>query len=350
MMSIHLHSAVRRWLPICVIGLPLFSQKLVRDSLILDIPVSERSLSASDMLSVTDLRENARPRRVAIDEITRYSLIPVDREILLNTPLTDLVSRSLRFAEEPLPIVLGIRKLDLSTRSHMLFFKQYRLNAMISVSDSGSSRESGVLLYDTRKTRFFIGSSLKTGYEAVLSQWMDALQNDMDAFNPAHAPPYHYRTGAFTEPWMRLAAASDLILTSGGFLIDAQLCFKTPETRRLFWESTGLLRYRHEKTFESIEWGFVNQTLAYRWHPSWLFLIRTHLLFGINRWKNMKIVEHQLQDALIADGSLVQTIRFQPRDQRTVVFGLGLYQDVYYVYASGFCFQAGVTFSVGVRL
>ncbi|MBN1894300.1 hypothetical protein JW906_07380, partial [bacterium] len=112
----------------------------------------------------------------------------------------------------------------------------------------------------------------------------------------------------------------------------------------------GLLRYRRQRLFESIEWGLMNHSLSYRLNLSWMVQLRSNFLLGINRWKDMKTAEHEWVDACICDLSFAECVQFQPRDARSVIFGIGIQQGVYYVYSHGFTFEAGLFVRAGVQL
>ena len=159
--------------------------------------------------------------------------------------------------------------------------------------------------------------------------------------------PYNFRSYSPNAPWIQLNAGGDFILTSDGFLIDGSLHFAYPEARRLFFNSAGIIRFRHQKKFESIEYGLLNNSLNYRLNTRYIFQFRSHFLFGLNRWKDMNTVKHKLYDALIGDFSICQRLHYHPRYARTPIFGLGLCQSVYYIYSRGFKFQFGLLVHLG---
>jgi hypothetical protein len=90
--------------------------------------------------------------------------------------------------------------------------------------------------------------------------------------------------------------------------------------------------------------------MRYRLNPLWLAGYRCNLLFGLNRWKNMKQTDHELYDALIGDFSMMQSIHYHPKNAKTVTFGFGLYQGIYYVYSRDISFEAGFTVHLGMQL
>jgi hypothetical protein len=162
--------------------------------------------------------------------------------------------------------------------------------------------------------------------------------------------PYNFRSYSPNAPWMQLNAGGNFILTTEGFLIDGSLQFAYPEAKRLFFNSAGIIRFRHHKKFDSIEFGMVNNTLNYRLTNKYLFQFRSHLLLGLNRWKDMNTVKHKLYDALIGDVSISQSVFYHPRFARTAIFGVGFYQSVYYIYSMDFKFQFGLQIYLGGKI
>ncbi len=74
-----------------------------------------------------------------------------------------------------------------------------------------------------------------------------------------------------------------------------------------------------------------NQTayLFYRFHQNFVFREKSQLMFGLNRWKDIEPVDHKIYDAFIIDYSLSQGLIYSPLDKRSLVFGIGVQENLY---------------------
>jgi hypothetical protein len=167
---------------------------------------------------------------------------------------------------------------------------------------------------------------------------------------PNQPLPYNYRPFRPNAPWLQLNTDANFIWLPDGFLVDGFLGFTYPEVQRSFLKSVTTLRYRQAEQFETIEFSLISKFLNYRLHPKYLFQFKSQLFLGINRWKDMETTRHKLYDALLGELSFSQNILFQPRHARTLYFGLGLHQNVYYIYTKGFKLQPGLIINIGMQL
>jgi hypothetical protein len=337
-----------------------FSQKLVKDSLLLEIQEPPAQLVAIQIDTILDNREYSHPRLVAIDEVTKYCFIPVDLYIMTEKPLVPLI-KDLFYTPSPgsgTSLVLGIKHFRLKQNSVWMFFKNYQLNAVVTISvvSNNSTRSiEGELIFESEIRRFFAGSTIKRGYESVIQKWLIDLPPAIlsaDSFLNSNRtqPPDFFRYSSLHSLWMQLNMQTDFVLTGDGLIINGQIFFSCPEAGRRSLQSRGLLRYRHQKKFSSIEWGLLNSTVNYRLDADLLCEIRAHLLLGVNRWKDMKTESHLLYDALISDLSFQQSIYYHPRYARTLIFGAGLYEGLTYIYSQGFHVQTGIMLNFGLKL
>jgi hypothetical protein len=362
MYSIKAHNFLLPFMTLFFLSSNGWPQKLVQDSLILNIkPVIAESLHLSCTIdSVRDLRPAAEPRTLAIDEMNHYSFVPVDLYIKIPQPLTDIISASLLQgkAGAEAHLCLGINQLELSNHPFLLLFKKYQVNALATfyhTSENDSLIPQGVLVFQSTAKRFFFGSTLQKGYESAFTAWLVDLSCNVSTTTQFLAgdrktAPYNYRPFKQNAPWMQLNAGTDLTMTNDGVTIDAQLHFTYPEATRLFSESPGTIRFRHQKKYDAIEYGLVNHVVNFRLDPVWLLQFKSNLFIGVNRWKDMKTVNHELYDALIGDFSISQAVHYHPQFARTLWFGCGLAQVVYYIDSQGFQFQYGLVCKIGFQL
>lgn len=343
---------------ICFLPPDNYAQKLIQDSLQLNF---ENGLSKTIQFpikidTVFDFRDIPYARLIGIDEVKKYVFVPVDLHLVTSRPFADVIRDALPAADSGAKnhLSLGIHHFDISKRGGFLF-ELYQINAMVRLyraSNADSLTPVGELIFESSRTKFFTKAELKRGYESLFRVWNQQLAHDLVAVvqgmdNEGTSLPYNFRSYSPKAPWMQLNAGGDFILTSSGFLIDGSLRFAYPEARRLFFNSAGIIRFRHQKKFESIEYGLLNNALNYRLNNRYLFQFQSHFLLGLNRWKDMNTVKHKIYDALICDFSISQSVQYHPRFARTTIFGVGLYQSVYYIDSMGFKFQVGMVVHLG---
>jgi hypothetical protein len=341
------------WIPFSISG-----QKLVLDSLVLDIRLqSDTVFQSLSIDTVMDWR-GINSRIAAFDEVTQYGFIPVDQVILLPRPLPELIMEM--FPDDSSNAGSGtglaVEHLDLSCSKPFPFFRRYNLRASVLIllrSSGDSLLPKGSLVFDSAITgRKKPGTAPR--YRFLIEEWLSKLPREVNSTVQAlkNGPdmPYHFRMVGSKSVWTRLNAETELITTFDSWMIDGMMFFSYPESHRSFIENRALIRFRSQKKMDSIEWGVFNFSRYHRLKPSWTTVVRTNALFGINRWKDMETAHHQVYDAMIADLSVIESMRYHPRDARTLILGLGIIQDLYYVYSKGLKFQVGVTVQIGVQI
>jgi hypothetical protein len=339
-----------------------YSQKLVQDSLVLRLNTSdfENLLFPFSIDTVLDFRSVFNPRLLGIDETEVYGLVPVDLHVLTSQPITDIIQEPFPKHPERLttPLYIGLKNFEISNRPLLAVLKRYQINArvlMLHKSTGDSLIAQGELLFESGVTRFFLRSKLKSGYEQAFQKWLHALTGDLSTMaqyhqNTQHELPYNYRIYSPKAPWMQLRIGGDVILVPDGFLIDGQLNFVYPEHKRSLFYSPRLIRFRRQETFDAIEFGMLKTALQHRLTNKYCLEIRTNLLLGLNRWKDVETTSHKIYDALISDFSLSQSLFYFPKDTRSVIFGIGFHQNLYYIYSMGIQFQVGLLFKIGMQL
>lgn len=329
------------------------AQKLVLDTLIIHLnPVLPESIDIPVSIdSVMDLRTVDNPCLLSIDEIKQYAVIPVDRHILSAKPLAQVVQQALPFTpDSDTHISLGIRHLEFDKQTHFLFLNRSTLTASVQFICKGHTTPA-VFYYEISFDRFYKNPPLRASYQKNFTRFIHDLAADLSAYSSTlsskHDNPAEYHPGS---PWYFLHTGSDIIYTFSGYLIDGYLYFSHPETQRTALRTGGVLRYRHENDFESLEYKLANDLLYYRLNKIAAIRLKSQLLLGINRWKDVNRVKHELYDAVIVDLSLAQSIHYFPVNRKTILLGVGIQESLYYIYSHGFQFQAGLLFHVGIQL
>jgi len=340
----------------------VWSQKLIADSLILDLkcalPDSQQNTASID--TVLDIRNIKDPRLIGISEITHFGIVPVDYHIKAHKPLNQIIQDVLPFrnSTKASSLSLGLKHFEFSNQSQFWLFEKYRLKALLEIYNrvnADSLVPVGELIFNSGSTDFFINAKLKQGYEKVFGIWCQELVENLELVslnfkNTQNPLPYNFRLFRSRSPWMQLYTGADFIYFQNGFLIDAYLTFTYPETKRLFNKSATVLRFRQEKKFDSIEYGLINSSLNYRLNSHFILRFKYDLFLGINRWKDMNVTKHKAYDILIGDLSFSQSFLFFPIHKKTLFWGIGLFQNVYYVYSKVFQFQPGLIINVGMQL
>ena len=93
-----------------------------------------------------------------------------------------------------------------------------------------------------------------------------------------------------------------------------------------------------------------NDFVYFRLNTAAALRLKSQLMLGINRWKDVNLVKHKLYDAMIVDLSLAQSIHYFPVNRKSILFGFGIQESIYYIYSHGFQFQLGFLFQVGIQL
>lgn len=301
--------------------------------------------------SVLDLREVDNPCLLKIDEIKKYVFIPVDRHIISAKPPAQVIHRALPFTQDSdTCISVGIRQLEFEKQTHFFFLNRSTLSASMQFRREG--HETPVIIhYESFFDRFLKSPSLKESYQKNFESFIQNMAVDLSAYSRA----LPFKDNSLTDnhhdcPWNFLNSGSDIIYNFSGYIIDGYLYFSHPEIQKITLRAGGVLRYRNEEDFESLEYKLANDFLFYRLNRIAAIRFKSQLLLGINRWKDMDHVKHELYDAMIFDLSLAQSVHYFPINRKSLLFGIGIQESVYYIYSLGFRFQTGLLLQVGLQI
>ena len=353
---------------ICVIALiffaspshtHLFGQKLIQDTLFVSFPplVRER-VSHAVVDSIIDLRDEE-PRVIGMYEVNKYLFVPVDLLICTKKSLTDEIAERLRLNghnKDPLNLRLAIDNFWLTKKTNSWIYPHYQLNASIQIyqrSPSGDFAHLGELLYETVSRKPFWGDKLKKGFEKVVANWHREFIEDLTIVSKNVRPITleNFRRGIYIGKRTHLFSGGDVVVATRGWIFDGAVFFSHREARKQFFRSGGYnLRYRNSKDFESIGFGLTIDYLFHRINSYMVFRGKSQLMFGLNRWKDIDRKDHKLYDILILDYSLSQSLIYNPLDRRGFLFGIGLQENVYYIYSKGIEFQLGLLVHLGLKL
>lgn len=142
----------------------------------------------------------------------------------------------------------------------------------------------------------------------------------------------------------------DFCAGAHGWITDGEIIFSRREAKNLVIRDGYNIRYRHGDHFEAIEFGLSNDYLFYRIKSNLILKAKSQIMFGFNRWDDMATTRHKFWDAVIVDYSLSQSVLYNPLDQRAIIVGLGLMENVYYVHSQKVKIQPALMLHLGLKL
>jgi hypothetical protein len=339
----------------------LFAQKLVRDSIlvsfenphlnqVLEIPID----------SIPDLR-NTSPHTIGKYEVTKFLFIPVDLDIYTEKPLRREILQTLNSPanQSSLPkFRLVINEFNLSRNSGSWLFPRYLLNAAFQVywHQSDSTHFIGEILYEIPRRPAILGGNLKTSFGKVINKWQQNFITDLNTIANSLAAGEtprleNLRTDIYTGKSINLYSGISYIRYPNSHVIDGEMFFSHREARRWFIRTGGYqVRFRNADDFESLSFGLSRDYLFYRLNRNFVFKGKSQLMLGINRWKDIQTTNHEIYDALIFEYVLGQDIVYNVLDKSSILFGIGLQENVFYIYSKDWQFKIGFSIHLGIKL
>lgn len=346
---------------ILILGIDVYCQKLVQDTLIVSFQPSIKASSLHIPVTIEDQRE-APGRYIGRDETTHYFFIPVDRLIYTEEPLSreilakTRIDSSYHFHEQ---LHLNIHYFRISEKSGSLLYPHYQLNASFSVFMHRKQQKPvylGDLLYDTYSYKSFFSSNKKRGFSRVLGKWHSRFIDDINSMKKEDSQPYYpslenLRSYVGEQKPLNMIIGGDIYIGSGFYVTDMQVFFSHQEAGKWFIRSGGYnLRYRNMKKYEAIEAGLSLDRLFYRLNDHFLCTLQSHIMIGINRWKHMDTGNYTLYDIFLGDISLSQSIQYNSIDQTSFIIGAGIYEELIYNYTDDYQFNLALLLKLGIKL
>ena len=337
----------------------LHAQNFVQDTLVISFDKKDSLYVSAQIDTVIDSRDS-HPRLLAEYEHTKYLLVPVDLLVLSKNPLNEEIQNAVQSHEisnQPSSYKLVLDEFELSKQSISRFYPHYQLTASVHIYENSGHEDSnytGQLLYDKKIRTPFFKDNLEKGFENISAEWLSDLRSDLNTLFAYEKPQsnllQNFRRRKYYGRSMNMLSGIDIHSGTGGWLFDAELIFSQREAKKFFYRGGYNIRYRNSRKFESIELGLSNDYLFYRLNSSFLLRAKSQLMLGFNSWNDLDTAEHKLWDAFIADYSLSQSFMYNPLDESSFIFGLGLSQDVYYIYSKKVNFQLGLLLNLGLKL
>lgn len=340
----------------------LQAQKFVRDSLVVHF---NTQLNQDKLpLCIDTIRDdrNLPPRSVGSYEIKKFLLIPVDLNIYTTKPLSEemmgMISATLS-TQDSSGIGLVIKEFSITKKPGGIFFTRYQLTSSLWIywgKELNQERFIGELLYEVNCRPAFFRDKIRRGFQGVIDKWQ------LDFIDDIHHITYNLKTGQvprlenlrfelYSDKYMNMYNAVDWVKYRDGYATDLEIFFSHREAKRRFIRSGGYrLRYKKSSDFESIGFGLSVDNFFWRLNRIFLFKGKSQMVLGVNRWNDIKTTAHKIYDAFIFEFILNQGITYNPLDKRSLVIGIGLQEEIFYIYSKDWRFQIGPYVHLGIKL
>jgi len=349
-------------LAFCLIIKGAYSQTLVQDSLIIYMERAETETSHPFSVdTVLDQRQNA-GRLIGTYEVTKYLFIPVDLMIVTDRPLSEKIADGLPSSHEDQEIMeyrISIDDFRITQKTSSLFYPRYQMNGSFRLwqkRNGGDAEYVGQLVYEKTAPKPIIGDELRKGFNSVIQKWQKDWVNDLsqisqDIGSGLSPAIKHFRSGSNIGKKTHMLPGADVIIGSRWWLVDGQIYFSDREAGPSFFRSGGqTLRYRNAPDYEAIEFSLSTDRWFYRLNPKMVLRVKSSLLFGINKWKDISETPHEIWDAVLLDYSMSQSLFFNPLDSKSLTFGVGFLESVTYIYSQSIRFHFGLLLHIGAKL
>jgi hypothetical protein len=333
-----------------------FGQAFIKDTMVVDFGTIVYNPIKIQIDSVVDKRKMP-AECINISEKTKYLYIPVDFYTNVRMPVSNEI-RNL-FANDSnndsIKFRLEINEFNVS-KNKVLFKFRYSYNAAVSVykiKNNQLPEYSGTLLYEN--DTIFRKDNPRKNYPVLIDNWKRNFSNDLNNVylktkGDTTKAIYNY----IQEPmaWEKNMMVDFTYCQGiyGDFLVDGEIMFSGPETKKIFNRQGSIMRYRHENKFESLEFSLSNKQFNYRLNDKYLFTMKTKLFWGLNLWNSNEYRKHGLQDIFILDFSASQSILYNPFYKRGIICGLGIMEDATYIYSEYEKFKPYIMFQLGIKL
>ena len=335
----------------------VFGQKFVSDSLVVAFGKRDLQKIKATIDTIVDQR-NLKPNCIAITEKIKYYNVPIDSRILTSKPLHLEIKEMFSNKPDSFPgnhYRLEIKEFNI--RAEPTFFKNnYTCNSVISVYSvtNHTNIYNGTLVYETRNAVKKNKKHPQTEYETFIDSWKVRFAADMNAIilhlpfdSTFSLPNFVKKQSDFRK---NMIISSDVAIGIDSWVVDGEIMFSRPEPTRQFYRQGNILRYRHEKKYESLEFSIANKQYNYRLNNNFVFVLKPKLFWGLNYWNNDEYSKHGLQDILLFDFSATQSMLYNPFYKRGVICGLGIMENATWIYSEQVKFKPYIMFQIGIKM
>lgn len=190
-------------------------------------------------------------------------------------------------------------------------------------------------------------------YESLLNEWSNRFVSDVVCIEQGldliqEDNFYNFRRNK-TSVKKNLYTEVEAFAGLNFWGIDGEIWFSEAEGNRIFNRSAGIMRYVNHPDFQAIAFGQNLKLWNYRINDKWLFTNKTAFLIGFNNWKDMATVAHKMEEILLFDLSFTQRINYNLFDEKGLVFGMGLMEDVHYIIYHKPKINIGLSFNLAYK-
>lgn len=336
----------------------LCGQRFVYDTLAVEFGSPSSPFPGIDIDTVTDIRKND-PAVIGIHETKKYLVIPVDRYVVLNNPLSCEI-KGMFISDDKLRydniLRFEIEEFDVFARKQF-FITKYVAHANISLhskSEDGRFNYVSNLLYETTVSPGGFMAKPKQGYQAVLDRWKTQFTVDIIQVSSCLQTGSVCRMPNLIEVPRslrnNLVASMETSIWHDSWLVDGEIIFSRPESQKKFYRKAYGIRYRREQKLQSLEYSISNDQFNLRISDNFLLVLKSKLFFGLNLWTNEEYRERGFEDILLLDYSLGPVILFNPYYKRGVTFGTGVTGSGTFIYSEGFSVKPYITIQLGIKI
>ena len=335
-------------LVICHTTANSFSQQILTDTSHIEFNGDSLLPFSISILQVTDNRK-VTPCLVAYGSTKKFILIPVDKEICLNAPLSKALNESLKTTKQATGRMELIIEHFIIKKEKRRFSAYYVLETDITGIIENDS--IGYLSYNYRYHPQSRRKSIEQISEELMKDWHLQFKLDlMNVHNHSQKNAVQVNDNFINQPYNRshfFTAAGNGVIGLDFWQVDAELYFSRPETHSAQVFQGGILRYQNTPELEMIGFGGRSEHFQKRISQKTLFDINTNFLIGFNKWRNQENIK--LQQVIQFSLSSSQSISLNPQNNPGWVLKVGLFENLYYIIEKTPKLQIGLYFGGGYK-
>ena len=331
----------------------VWGQKFLSDTVFIDFhPDTLITIGNIGIRKISDQRKED-PRFIRYYTQTRYLLFPVDEEMLLHKPLSEA------FIQDVAP--------DYKTESDSLVIKKFRVEKQSYRFSSSTVLTADILLYTRTgdsvnyKGTFFYDyvyqpekkkETVSEITENLLSKWHTQFKLDMLGIKAAGVEEQAGNLNFIRDPAVKSLYLNSLATTFVGLNwwgVQGELYFTRPETDRTNRIQSTLVRYQNNKLYQSFAFGRKAEHINNRLNKNLSFDADLNILLGLCKWKNVRTEKPTLYQVFDINLSSIQTLEYNPVNQNSFLFRIGLIENLQYVVKRSPQFQYGLVLSAGYK-
>ncbi len=298
--------------------------------------------------NIVDNRETTK-NTVGYGSQKKFLLIPVDKEICLNSPLSLTIQNSLNLNSK------GNQEIELEIK-HFIIKKELRRFSGNYVLEADfiiilDTLPLGYLSYNYRSLPINKNATTEEIYEQIIEEWHPLFKMDIESSINYTENPDNFRPETLiTSPYKRYNFFNINLATVFGldfWQVDGEISFSRPETPNSNIFQGSIIRYQSTKDFEVIAFGKRSEHYQFRLNPKAVFHLNSNILIGINKWREIENIK--LQQVFQIALSSYQTLSLTKENAPGINLKIGAFENLYYIIEKPVKFQAGLYTAIGYK-